>query len=227
MAKMTQNKENTERNSNNNDNPQNKTLLSLPGWLRFPLSSLWAVIAGMAIGIAPLVYSNFISEPKLEGRIITIATGEGYSPDGKPSTDATTHTVFLCIANKRNIPVPIIDYSLNLEYEDGSTQTSKPIYIKTKSFTLGFNEFEIVIPTTEQYLLNKVNALVTPQNPISGFISFIEDRKLLRSSKLKVATITLIDGFGNSHKIKTLPSDFSPPNLLTFLINGCEFKKLK
>lgn len=227
MTKIHKKQDNADQNNNSANLHHKSALLPQLAWLRFSLSSLWAVIAGMAIGIAPLVYSNLISEPKLEGRIVAMTTGVGYSSDNKSiiSNTTTTHTVFLSIANKKNIPVPIVDYSLELEYENGNKQIAEPIYVKSKSFTLGFDKFQIIIPSTEQHLLNKVNTLVTPQNPISGFISFAGESKP-NGSKLKLATITLIDGFGNNHKIKTPVSSFRHPNLLTFLINGCEFRPI-
>jgi len=212
-------------------------------YLPFAFSSIWAVIAGAIIGIAPIIYTNYIANPKLEGRIITIAIGaldeEGstiisprISTIDQTTVNShnriTTLTTFLCISNKRNVPVPIVDYMLEMKYKNGAVRRCSPFYAKTQSYSLGFDKYKIKLPSNEQDLMNKVNVLVTPDKPLSGFIVFIDESDNRASDSygpVDEAAITLFDGFGNSHKIVTSASDFRPPQLLRFLINGSEFTR--
>jgi hypothetical protein len=177
------------------------------------------LILGLIIGLIPTVYQWRANLPKLDGRIITVATGE--------FENKTVHTVFAFISNKRNIPVPIVDYSLDLIYDRKIQRDLRPKYLKTKNLTLTFDKekFQMNIPVGDSYLLNKVNNLITPQNPMSGFVVF--EGENYRDSTLKKAILTLEDGFGGKHKIETDATNFRSPELLKFIINNLTFSEIE
>ncbi len=208
---------------NNNNTTNNKKHIlekfqSLFSHFKSPISYISAVLAGIAIGISPHIYANFTSSPKLNGRILLMATGVTQPP----LDEKISHTLFLYIANERQTPVPVIDYELLLSYKDNTTKTCEPFYKKFTTLELGFDNYNCEFPSTNQYLLNNLNTLITPTKPISGFILF--DGGTIKK-EIEKLSVLLIDGFGNKHKIETPEEEFRDFNLLPFLIKDMKINK--
>jgi hypothetical protein len=194
-------------------------LIKIARLLSRPISTFSALLVGIAIGIAPIWYNNYLNEPKLFGRVITTITGNCGSTLASPNNPNQIHAVFLVIANKRNIPVPIVDYSLKYYFNNNQINICNPNYSKADTFKFSFNKFNIYIPT-DHYLLYKTDILITPDKPLSGYVIFNDYYISHINDKPTKIELILLDGFGNKHIIKINDKNNRPPELLPLFIKG-------
>lgn len=183
---------------------------------KMDLTHVFTLLAGLIIGLSPIALQYYLGKPKLEGKIITIAHGQKVFADGR-SQQVIPHTVFAFISNKRNVPVPVVDYKLKFNYKNGKELELKPYYIKAENLHLEFDGFSMNLRFNENYLLNNLKKLIAPNDPLSGFLVFSGEEP--KNAKMESASLVLLDGFGGEHILKTKVSDFSDPSLLQFIID--------
>lgn len=205
-----------------------KVLSWLKGVVTKPISILWAVLIALAIGLAPIWYENTFNEPELVGRILAISTAAGgIISDNlemeKNLKDKLIYTVYLTIANKREVPVSVLDYELKLHYKDGTIRECFPIYSKVKQVRLGFEGFDIVFDSEKASLLYKIQRQVTKDSSLSGIINFEFEGK--QKMDFSYAEVLLIDSFGGSHWIRTPFEEYRPLSVLPFIIEGMKIEK--
>lgn len=194
---------------------------------------IWAVLSPLLaflIGLAPLGYQWWAARPALRGRVVGLSLGLTAPPPSVPK--ATVFTAFLYIANTKDVPVPVIDYEMRIFLGDGSARTLVPAYGLGHTLELGFDDAPdapevLVLPPSEASLLDRVRTAVTRDSALSGYVVFYGDstlRRLIPRVRLKSVEVTLIDGLGGKHLIRTRASEFRPPGVLRYFLPNAEFR---
>lgn len=152
------------------------------------------------------------------------ATDKNKNQEEFEAKDVTT--VFLTIGNKKTTPISIVDYKLILKFKDGDEDIRNPYFVKNAVMHFEFENFVITLRDNSQNLLLKKKLIVTPDNPVTGFVVFDVGRKLASSDELASISVILYDSYGSEYRIETKSEDLSPPSILPRLIEGFEIKPI-
>ena len=87
---------------------------------------------GIAVGLAPQIFSTWKSLPKIRGAITSIISGQ----DAAPSGTATGVIIHAFISNERDRPVPILDYELQVKPKGTKWVTLSPAFKTSGPLTM-------------------------------------------------------------------------------------------
>lgn len=173
-------------------------------------SAIIGFAAGLLSGLAPSIFQSIMSRPKLRGAVVGISCGMfGNLNEGRNLQ--AIFTVDLYIANDRNIPVPIFDYQMEVDYGDGYILLGA-VYGPSLGVDLSNTDgSQTHISLEDDDLFNKTSHLVGQNNPLRGFAFFVgELSHHERFRSLKKIKVTCFDGYGKKHRIITKAKDISP-----------------
>lgn len=184
-----------------------------------------SLLVGVIIALILFFHNESLKKPELSGNIYFISALYNIKYF-HPAIPKDMFTVFLTVANERDIPVPVIAYTLEAKYEDGSVEQFYPMFRdKSKYVVINFQKAKasLILPKKSQYLLNNLKTLVTRNHPLTGFICFGGDKKT--EKPIKTFAVKLLDGYGNTYYINYKKSMINDLNAIKYLIKGSEIRQ--
>ena len=187
-------------------------------------------LIGVIVTSIPVGYQYIMSQPKLMGRIVTVAYGQ--INDARISAAALkSMTMYVYLANAREIPVSAVDYSLDINI-DGNWKRMKLLYNRFENIRLGFEKqgpfgenSSLIVPSDNALLLHLLGKPIRRDEPIGGLLIFVtpENYDLLNISRIR---LRVYDGFGNSHTIEQEAKIEHDPQVLLRLVPGIKIEKI-
>lgn len=197
-------------------------------WWITPLVSLLTAI--LSVG-GTLFYQYRTSQPKLEGNIV-IATFGHLNDMRIVNKPMRTVTLWVYIANSRDIPIGVIDYNLEVQI-NGLWKRMTALYQRIENFNLNFDKSSpfgsnktLVFQTDNNFIMHDMTIPITKLTPRGGLISFISPESELIGDIEKLR-LTVFDGFGGKHIIEREAKQIHDPNVIIRLAPDVKIVTIK
>ena len=177
---------------------------------------------GIAVGLAPQIFSTWKSLPKIRGSITSIISGHEVAPSSGTVTGVIIHAY---ISNERDRPVPVLDYELQVKPKGGKWVTLDPVFQTSGRLTMEFESERITVPMDVEGLRSQSTDLVSSNQPVRGFLVF-RGPEWLHKCAVKRWRLFVYDGYGRRHVITTRAKTLRPPQILPTLSPSMEVESL-
>lgn len=187
-----------------------------PFW-RAPLVAAAAtLVVGLLTAAFTAWYQYWLSQPSLKGRVVFVSAGT------VGSASSTVVTVYLVLANNRQLPVTPIDYFLQTKV-GGVWSKAIPVNpIKATNgveleflagkFVAGGRPYKLVFPEDDVMLAASINRPILPTQPRGGVLQFYGPERLkadFEARRVDAFRVVVVDAFGEEHNVERTSDDFN------------------
>lgn len=178
--------------------------------------------------LATFGHQYYQALPKLAGRIVVTTVGRSEDPRFT-SEPVKAVSMFICLANPKDVPVTVVDYVLEAKSRNGWNRLLT-VYNHMENFQLEFptspfgKNMVLRFPSDTNFLTFDMTQPIQRSQPRCGLLVFLAP-KSLGDTSFEDFRLTVCDAFGGKHMIKVDKSVKQDPTVLLRLAPGISIEK--